>query len=128
MENSIVKLRAHHIKNLIGYSANHKLSDTEFIYGAEFAEKARNTFNSILSGQTSVILTDGPDDLCEICKNKIGDECASEGDFYSSDNSANFDRKWASRFNLKIGTMYTGLNFLEILGLTPAPEAAAKKD
>jgi hypothetical protein len=126
MENSNVTLRGHHIKNLIGYSSDHKLSDTEYIYGAEFAEKARDIFDKILSGKTAVIVTDGPDDLCEICQNKTADGCTSEGDFYSFETGANSDRKYANWFDLKIGTPYNGLDFLAMIGLAPTPEAPKK--
>lgn len=119
METSIVKLRAHHVANLIGYALRQRLTDTEFFYGSEFAKKAISLFDIILSGQTSVTIVDSHDDLCEVCTYRKGDGCISEGDFYSPEKGANADSEHAHNYNLAIGTTYSGKDFLRKLGLHP---------
>lgn len=119
MENSAIKIRAHHIKNLIAYSFNPKLSDTEFFYGKEFVEKAINLFGKILAGQTSVTVVDNYDGLCEVCGHKTEEGCSAQGSFDSAGEGSHIDRKYASWYNLKIGATYEGSDFLGKLGLEP---------
>ncbi len=108
MESSVIKIRGHHLNNLLHYLIN-RTSVNRFdigLYGIEYIKNIKEIFNRIAqdkSVQIKLILT--PDDICQACLHPHRDLCLTNLE----------DEQVIRGYGLRVGETYSQKEVVEKL-------------
>lgn len=116
-----VKLSGHHIPFVKYFAKNGAFPSSHYEgYGIKFAENESKVYDKIFDKKTPIIVIDGFDDICAVCKFRTEKGCLklSEDKFHPLEELIKSNQKIAKSYNVEIGKVYDNEDFFGIIKKT----------